>query len=121
MIALNSVTTATIEKFRLHRPDVTLMDLPDACPADEDLTPRKIDAPRLIAAGDAEQRDRGQMPIAEETVKSHVARILGKLGANDRTKAPPSGSESGTLHGKHCYGYKRWRGHAGLSPMGASL
>jgi DNA-binding NarL/FixJ family response regulator len=42
---------------------------------------------RLIAAGNANKEIAGQLAIAEETVKSHVTRILAKLGANDRTHA----------------------------------
>jgi DNA-binding NarL/FixJ family response regulator len=54
---------------------------------DEDLTSREIDVLRLIAGGNANKEIAGRLSIAEETVKSHVTNILGKLGANDRTHA----------------------------------
>jgi DNA-binding NarL/FixJ family response regulator len=55
--------------------------------ADAELSLREIDVLRLIAAGNANKEIAGQLAIAEDTVKSHVTRILAKLGANDRTHA----------------------------------
>lgn len=55
--------------------------------AEDDLSPREIDVLRLIAAGNANKEIAGKLFIAEETVKSHVTNILGKLHANDRTHA----------------------------------
>jgi DNA-binding NarL/FixJ family response regulator len=55
--------------------------------AEDELSLREIDVLRLIAAGNANKEIAGQLAIAEETVKSHVTRILAKLGANDRTHA----------------------------------
>jgi DNA-binding NarL/FixJ family response regulator len=55
--------------------------------AKDDLSSREIDVLRLIAAGNANKQVAGQLAIAEETVKSHVTRILAKLGASDRTHA----------------------------------
>jgi DNA-binding NarL/FixJ family response regulator len=55
--------------------------------AEDELTLREIDVLRLIAAGNANKEIAGQLAIAEETVKSHVTRILAKLDANDRTHA----------------------------------
>src|SRR5260221_8027668 len=52
---------------------------------DEDLTSREIDVLRRIAAGNANKEIAAQLSIAEETVKSHVTKILAKLGANDQT------------------------------------
>jgi DNA-binding NarL/FixJ family response regulator len=55
--------------------------------AEDDLSAREIDVLRLIAAGNANREIAGKLFIAEETVKSHVTNILGKLQANDRTHA----------------------------------
>ena len=53
----------------------------------DDLTAREIEVLRLIAAGNANKEIAGRLSVAEDTVKSHVAKILGKLHANDRTHA----------------------------------
>jgi DNA-binding NarL/FixJ family response regulator len=54
---------------------------------EETLTPKEIDVLRLIAAGNTNKEIAAQLYITEETVKSRVKNILGKLGANDRTHA----------------------------------
>lgn len=46
-----------------------------------------MDVPRLIASRNANKQIAALLSIGEETVKSHVMNILGKLGANDRFKA----------------------------------
>jgi DNA-binding NarL/FixJ family response regulator len=55
--------------------------------ADDELSTREIEVLRLIAAGNANKEIASQLAIGEETVKSHVAKILAKLAANDRTHA----------------------------------
>ncbi len=54
---------------------------------EDDLSSREITVLQMIAAGNANKEIAGQLSIAEETVKSHVTKILAKLGANDRTHA----------------------------------
>jgi DNA-binding NarL/FixJ family response regulator len=53
----------------------------------DDLTSREIEVLRLIAGGNANKEIASRLSIAEDTVKSHVAKILAKLHANDRTHA----------------------------------
>jgi DNA-binding NarL/FixJ family response regulator len=65
--------------------------------AEDDLTSREIDVLRLIATGNANKEIASQLSIAEETVKSHVTNILGKLGANDRTHAVTIGLKRGII------------------------
>ena len=55
--------------------------------AAETLTARETEVLRLIAAGNANKEIGAQLGLTEDTVKSHVKRILGKLEANDRTHA----------------------------------
>jgi DNA-binding NarL/FixJ family response regulator len=54
---------------------------------DDGLTSRELDVLRLIAAGNANTEIAARLSIGEETVESHVANILAKLGANDRAHA----------------------------------
>ena len=65
--------------------------------ADDTLTAREIEVLRLIAAGDANKLIANQLSITEETVKSHVGKILSKLGANDRTHAVTIGLKRGII------------------------
>ena len=51
------------------------------------LTPRETEVLRLIAAGNANKEIGSQLGLTEDTVKSHVKKILIKLEANDRTHA----------------------------------
>jgi DNA-binding NarL/FixJ family response regulator len=53
----------------------------------EALTVREIEVLRLIAAGNANKEIGAKLSVAEDTVKRHVTKILGKLDANDRTHA----------------------------------
>ena len=65
--------------------------------ADDALTPREIDVLRLIAAGNANKEIADRLSIGEASVKSHVANILSKLGANDRTHAVTIGLKRGII------------------------
>ena len=65
--------------------------------AEEELSPREMDVLRLIASGNANKQIAALLSIGEETVKSHVTNILGKLGANDRTHAVTIGLKRGIL------------------------
>jgi DNA-binding NarL/FixJ family response regulator len=62
---------------------------------DDELTPREVDVLRLVAGGNANKEIAAQLSLTEETVKSHVRNILGKLGANDRTHAVAIGVKRG--------------------------
>ena len=64
---------------------------------DESLTSREVDVLRLIAAGNANKQIADQLSIGEASVKSHVANILSKLGANDRAHAVTLGLKRGII------------------------
>jgi DNA-binding NarL/FixJ family response regulator len=65
--------------------------------ADDCLSSREIDVLRLIAAGNSNKLIADQLSIGEATVKSHVANILSKLGANDRAHAVTIGLKRGMI------------------------
>lgn len=64
---------------------------------DDALSLREIDVLRLIAAGNSNKLIADRLSIGEATVKSHVANILSKLGANDRTHAVTIGLKRGMI------------------------
>jgi DNA-binding NarL/FixJ family response regulator len=64
---------------------------------DDALSSREIDVLRLIAAGNSNKLIADQLSVGEATVKSHVANILSKLGANDRTHAVTIGLKRGMI------------------------
>lgn len=55
--------------------------------ADESLSAREIEILRRVACGSANKEIARQCEISEQTVKTHMANILAKLGAKDRTHA----------------------------------
>jgi DNA-binding NarL/FixJ family response regulator len=65
--------------------------------AEDDLSSREIDVLRLIATGNANKEIAVRLSIGDETVKSHVTSILGKLSARDRTHAVTIGLKRGII------------------------
>ena len=56
-------------------------------PPAEPLTPREIEVLELLAEGLTNKGIAARLGISDQTVKFHVASILGKLGASSRTEA----------------------------------
>ncbi|MGI6878146.1 response regulator [Microbacterium sp. gxy059] len=77
-----SVTRRLIERFRGGAPAPRAGADPLA-----ELTQREVDVLTCIGRGLSNGEIAGELVIAEQTVKSHVSRILMKLGARDRVQA----------------------------------
>jgi len=88
-----TVTRRLIGEFARLRPT------PDASSAAAlaTLTPRETQVLRLIAGGLSNPEIADQLVVTEETVKTHVSRVLGKLGLRDRTQAVVTAYESGLV------------------------
>ena len=61
------------------------------------LTPRELDVLRLLATTHSYHEIASQLVVSDETVRSHVKRILRKLGQPDRTQAVVAAMRAGLI------------------------
>jgi DNA-binding NarL/FixJ family response regulator len=87
-----SVTKRLIQEF--SRAGAGLQKPP---PELEELTPRELEVFKLIARGMSNAEIAEELVVSETTVKTHVARVLMKLGVRDRVQAVVLAYESGVV------------------------
>jgi len=87
-----TVTRRLIDEFARLRPRL-------ATPPERlaELTPRETEVLRLVAEGLSNAEIAERLVVTEETVKTHVSRVLQKLGLRDRTQAVVAAYESGLV------------------------
>jgi DNA-binding NarL/FixJ family response regulator len=87
-----AVTRRLVSEFARLRP--TLPPRPEAI---AELTPRETEVLRLVAEGLSNGEIAARLVVSEETVKTHVSRVLTKLSLRDRTQAVVVAYESGLV------------------------
>jgi DNA-binding NarL/FixJ family response regulator len=93
-----AVTRRLISEFARLRPQAAAGAAAGVRPgALAALTPRETEVLRLVAEGLSNTEIAGRLVVTEETVKTHVSRILSKLGLRDRTQAVVAAYESGLV------------------------
>ena len=88
-----TVTRRLIAEFARQRPR---SDAPPATVLGA-LTDRETQVLRLLAEGLSNPEIAARLVVTEETVKTHVSRVLGKLGLRDRTQAVVAAYETGLV------------------------
>jgi DNA-binding NarL/FixJ family response regulator len=86
-----TVTRRLVDEFARLRPSIPR---PDAL---SELTPRETEVLRLVAEGLSNGEIAERLVVSDETVKTHVSRLLSKLDLRDRTQAVVLAYESGLV------------------------
>lgn len=87
-----SVTKRLIEEFA-RQPELESAETPQLA----DLTDRELEVLRLLASGLSNREIAETLYIGEATAKTHVSRVLTKLGVRDRVQAVVLAYEAGVV------------------------
>ena len=87
-----AITRRLVERFADRGPGTASLHRDLAA-----LTPRELEVLRLLARGLSNAELAGELHLSEATVKTHVARILAKLGLRDRVQAVVVAYETGLV------------------------
>jgi DNA-binding NarL/FixJ family response regulator len=90
-----AITRRLIEHYTASPPPDAVRQPRDSCLAP--LTPREREVLTLIAAGMSNTEIAATLVLSEGTVKTHVGRILAKLGLRDRVHAVITGYQTGLV------------------------
>jgi len=92
-----SVTRRLLSQFAQHLPDPQRTTLGDADERVKSLTPRERELLVEVARGLSNAEIAERLVLSEATVKTHVGRILGKLGLRDRVQIVVFAYETGLV------------------------
>ncbi len=87
-----AITRRLVERFAGRNDDTAAIHRDLAA-----LTPRELEVMRLLARGLSNAELAERLHLSEATVKTHVARILGKLRLRDRAQAVIAAYETGLI------------------------
>ena len=85
-----SITRRLIQEFASAAPAPS-----EPPPGLDELTPREVEVFKLLSRGLSNAEIAAELVVSETTVKTHVARVLMKLGLRDRVQAVVLAYESG--------------------------
>ena len=85
-----SITRRLIQEFATAAPAPS-----EPPPGLDELTPREVEVFKLVSRGLSNAEIAAELVVSETTVKTHVARVLMKLGLRDRVQAVVLAYESG--------------------------
>jgi DNA-binding NarL/FixJ family response regulator len=89
-----AITKRLIEEFATKAPAAAA---PEPAPGLDELTVREREVFKLLASGMSNAEIAGSLIVSETTVKTHVGRILMKLGLRDRVQAVVFAYEHGVV------------------------
>jgi DNA-binding NarL/FixJ family response regulator len=87
-----SITRRLIETYAMHHQTGAGRDH-----RINDLTPRETEVLRLVGHGLTNEQIADRLVLSEATVKTHVKRLMGKLGVSSRAQAVVVAYESGLV------------------------